>query len=64
MLQKKPDVTEIPDARKRLADLYARRSTIDTLIRSLEEYDRFRPKPEADGAISRSDSARYFERSV
>jgi hypothetical protein len=28
--------------RKELQGLYARRSTIDALIRSLEEYDRFR----------------------
>jgi hypothetical protein len=28
--------------RKELQDLYARRTTIDALIQSLEEYDRFR----------------------
>jgi len=28
--------------RKELQDLYARRSAIDDLIQSLEEYDRFR----------------------
>ena len=37
--------TVLPPARgvrKELQYLYARRSTIDTLIQSLEEYDRFR----------------------
>jgi hypothetical protein len=31
--------------RKELQDLYARRSTIDALIQSLEEYDRYRAAP-------------------
>ena len=35
--------------RKELEYLYARRSAVDTLIRSLEDYDRFRPKPESLG---------------
>ena len=37
--------TVLPPARgvrKELQHLYARRSTIDTLIQSLEDYDRFR----------------------
>lgn len=32
--------------RKELEFLYARRRTIDTLIQSLEQYDRFRAKSE------------------
>ena len=69
MPQKKAKVSEIwdPQARKRLENLYARRSTIDSLIRSLEEYDRYRPKDEADdvrGSGQPSESRRYFERSV
>jgi hypothetical protein len=34
----------IRDPRKELQSLYARRSTIDALIRSLEEYNRHRAK--------------------
>ncbi len=32
--------------RKQLQNLYARRFTINTLIESLERYDRFQPKSE------------------
>ena len=47
MLAKKAPTTEIndPKYRKKLEYLYARRSTIDLLISSLEEYDRFQAKP-------------------
>ncbi len=31
--------------RKELEYLYARRTAVDTLIHSLEEYNRFRPQP-------------------
>jgi DNA-binding TFAR19-related protein (PDSD5 family) len=63
MLQKKAVVTEIrdPKARERLERLYARRSAIDSLIRSLEEYDRSRPKLQTDGAAGASHSAPYFD---
>lgn len=33
-----------PNYRKKLEYLYARRSTLDTLIRTLEQYDRFLAK--------------------
>jgi hypothetical protein len=64
MSKKKAVVTEIrdPKARERLQQLYARRSAIDSLIRSLEEYDRFRPKP--GRAIGSSRSVSYFDRSA
>ena len=41
---KRADVTKdpVPDYERELAILYARRSAIDALIESLEEYDRFR----------------------
>ena len=41
-------VTRIDDPRyrKQLKDLYERRSTIDTLIESLEQNDRFQAKSE------------------
>jgi len=66
MPQKKAAVSEIrdPQTRKRLEHLYARRSTIDSLIRSLEEYERFRPKAEPEGSGQPSESVRYLERSV
>ena len=66
MPQKKAYIAEIHDleARKRLEHLYARRSTIDCLIRSLEEYDRFRPKAEAEKSVRPSEPLHYFERSV
>lgn len=46
MFAKKPPVPFAPirGFEKELEYLYARRSLIDTLIRSLEEYDRFREK--------------------
>jgi hypothetical protein len=38
-----------PNYRKKLEYLYARRLTLDTLIHTLEQYDRFQAKsPEAD----------------
>ena len=33
-----------PNYRKKLEYLYTRRSTLDTLIRTLEQYDRFQAK--------------------
>jgi hypothetical protein len=37
-----------PSYRKKLEHLYARRLTLDTLIRTLEQYDRYQAKkPEA-----------------
>ena len=44
MLAKKASVTTSPDRglQKELEYLYARRSAIDTLMKSLENYDRFR----------------------
>ena len=38
----RPTVLHARGVRKELQNLYARRSTIDALIQSLEEYDRFR----------------------
>ena len=37
-----PASTPVPEYRKELEYLYARRSAIDALIESLEDYDRFR----------------------
>jgi hypothetical protein len=37
-----PASVPVPEYRKELEYLYARRSAIDSLIESLEEYDRFR----------------------
>ena len=37
-----PASTPLPEYRKELEYLYARRSAIDALIESLEDYDRFR----------------------
>ena len=64
--KKKAVITEIrdPKARERLERLYARRSAIDSLIRSLEEYDRLRPKRKHDGVIGPSNSTPYFDRSA
>jgi hypothetical protein len=42
MLAKKAPTSPARPARKELEYLYARRSAIDTLIQSLEEYNRFR----------------------
>jgi hypothetical protein len=38
--------------RKKLGYLYARKSAIDALIQSLEEYDQFRPKPASGSKIN------------
>ncbi len=40
--KKEPTYSPVPAYRMELDYLYARRSAIDTLIESLEEYDRFR----------------------
>jgi hypothetical protein len=42
MPETRPTVFYARGVRKELQYLYARRSTIDTLIQSLEDYDRFR----------------------
>ena len=42
MSETRPTVPPARGVRKELHYLYARRSTIDALIQSLEEYDRFR----------------------
>lgn len=42
-----PDMSDI-NYRKQLEYLYARRSTIDALIESLQEYDRFRAQRAPD----------------
>jgi hypothetical protein len=42
MSETRPAVLPTRGIRKELQDLYSRRSTIDALIQSLEEYDRFR----------------------
>jgi hypothetical protein len=49
MLAKTPtsntqNVLPIRDLDKQLEDLYARRSAVDLLIRSLEDYERFRAR--------------------
>jgi hypothetical protein len=51
LLPKKEPVMIAPARSSRidLEHLYARRSAIDDLIQSLEEYDRFREKRPADG---------------
>jgi hypothetical protein len=41
-----PGVSLTPQPQKELEFLYARRTAIDTLIQSLEQYDRFRAKAE------------------
>ncbi len=48
MFVKKTPIIPIntPTYSKRLEDLYARRSTLDNLIQTLEQYDRFRAKSE------------------
>lgn len=47
---KKPPVviTRFRSSQKNLQNLYARRSAIDALIHSLEEYNRFRVKRSAE----------------
>jgi hypothetical protein len=42
MLQKKPSPLSLGPVRRKLQALYARRQAIDELIRSLEQYDRYR----------------------
>jgi hypothetical protein len=42
MLAKKTPTSPARSARKELEYLYARRTAINTLIQSLEQYDRFR----------------------
>jgi hypothetical protein len=50
MLAKKAPINiDDPNYRKRLEDLYARRTTIDTLIQTLEQYDRFQAKSDSRG---------------
>jgi hypothetical protein len=46
MIVKKPSpsLTPRPENQKELQFLYARRTAIDTLIQSLERYDRFRAR--------------------
>ncbi len=39
-----------PNYQKKLESLYARRLTLDTLIRTLEQYDRFQAKSQDAGA--------------
>ncbi len=48
MLVKKPSptFTPRPQNQKELQFLYARRTALDTLIQSLERYDRFRARSE------------------
>ena len=43
------EIASSREFKKALEHLYARRSTVDALIRSLEEYERFREKIGADG---------------
>jgi hypothetical protein len=46
VLTSKPEYTEPEGSQDReLAHLYKRLSTVTNLIRSLEEYDRIRPRP-------------------
>jgi hypothetical protein len=47
--QKTPVSASVLAYRQELDYLYARRSAIDSLIESLEEYDRFREVPAEDG---------------
>ena len=44
MLQKKPSPFLLDPSRKKLESLYAHRKAIDTLIQSLEQYDKYRAK--------------------
>jgi hypothetical protein len=51
MFAKKALTSATPTAyRKELEYLYARRTAVDTLIESLELYDRFRAKPAGQGS--------------
>ena len=47
MPRKKLSPTGPTSAQRQLVALYERRNAIDTLIRSLQQYDRFRAKPVA-----------------
>jgi len=51
MLAKKPPIhiTSARGHQEELENLYARRTKIDSLIRSLEEYDRLRSRARDDG---------------
>ena len=42
MLRKKPSPGRLANTQKELQFLYARREAIDSLIQSLQQYDRFR----------------------
>jgi len=44
-----PALTPRPQNQKELQFLYARRTAIDTLIQSLEQYDRFRARSQEIG---------------
>jgi len=44
MLRKKPSPSRSASPEKELKILYERRRAVDSLIRSLEQYDRFRVK--------------------
>jgi hypothetical protein len=46
MIEKKASPGSAAEPQKRLEVLYARRSAIDALIHSLQQYDRFRQKVE------------------
>ena len=46
-----PVSAPVPAYRKELEYLYARRSAIDSLIESLEDYDRFRAINVAEGEL-------------
>lgn len=50
MFAKKVTSTSVPDRayRKELDYLYARKSAVDALIQSLEDYGRFHPKSPSD----------------
>ena len=61
MPETRPTVIPARGVREELQDLYARRSTIDALIQSLEEYRRFRaPRMEPPRRTGRQ--ARHFLR--
>jgi hypothetical protein len=52
LVKKKTPVSASTGAyRQELDYLYARRSAIDSLIESLEEYDRFREAPTEEGEL-------------
>ena len=45
MLQKKSSPFLLDPSKKKLESLYAHRKAIDTLIQSLEQYDKLRARP-------------------